>query len=274
MGTKIFRKILISAYSASFLGLLTWMGPSSVWATPFETPDQLPPTGRVPAGTRGNCLPTADDPPVRPRENELQQLTALLPKTNLGWTVSEYPTFYWYVPTLPPRTVEFVLMDDNDQEIYKATFLYNGRSGIISLSLPENAGLPPLEEGKYYHWYFSIICRPQHRDTDIFAEGWIQRVAPSASLTDRLAQSRTERDRAAAYAEAGIWHEAITTLAELRRMEPTDKELAEDWRELLQALPAPEPPLLPLNYLDLLAEAPLLPAVDLRIEPMPPTSNR
>lgn len=273
MPIKIFHKILISAYSLSFMGLF-WSWPSFVSATPFATPDQLPPTGRVPAGTRGYCIPTADDPPLNPQENELQQLTALVPKTNLGLTVSGYPTFYWYVPTLPPRTVEFVLIDENDQEIYKTTFLHDGQSGIISLSLPANAGLPPLEVGKYYHWYFSVICKPKHRDTDIFAEGWVQRIEPSQMLTEQLSQTTLDSERADLYAEAGIWHEALMTLAELRRDDPTNSDLAEDWRELLQALPPPQPPLLPLNYIDLLVAAPLLPEVNLVSEPGPTSMNR
>lgn len=182
------------------------------------------PGRRVGGGTRGEC-------PI-----EAKRLTALVPETNLGLTVADYPTFFFYVPESPiPTTVEFVLLDDSDRQVYETSFMTTGTGGVIDLSLPPNAGLPPLTTGKNYHWYFSVVCNPVNRAEDIFVEGWVQRVELDPILAIKLDKASMQ-ERVNLYAAAGLWHEAITTLTNLRRDRPNDPTMITKWTQLLQSV--------------------------------------
>lgn len=175
-------------------------------------------------GSRGDCPFSA------------KRLTALVPENNLGLTVAASPTFFFYIPQTPtPQTVEFVLLDDNDRQVYKTAFMTTGASGIIHLSLPASKALPPLAIGKNYHWYFSMLCNPANRAEDVFVEGWIKRVEPNPVLALKL-EKASSQERAALYASAGFWHEALVALAKARRDRPNDSAIAANWTKLLQSV--------------------------------------
>lgn len=203
-------------------------------AQEYVPPDRGAPGRREGGGTRGNCL--RGNPP----------LIALVPVTNFGTTLKAQPTFYWHVPTTTTPLAEFVLLDADDNEVYRTTFDLNGNSGIIELALEDQADAPTLEVGQDYHWYFSLICDPGDRSGDIFAEGWIQRIAAPASLTSRLAAT-PENDRATVYAEAGIWYDALSSLAALRQTQPRNPTISTQWATLLRSV-----------GLDTIAEQPFL----------------
>lgn len=212
--------------------------PSRLYSTIRFAPPDLPdgihtPTGRPRGGaSRGQC------------PNVSQPLTALVPtvaqpnrpsrgsaQTVWGLTVAERPTFWFYVPyTLNPEVgLEFVLLDDNDNEIYKAELDATTPSpGIVSVTLPPSA--KALDVGKMYHWYFMVYCAGEN---SVFTEGAVQRVAPPPALVhvDQL----TPREQAAAYADNGIWFDAMTVIATLHREHPNDGAIAADWAALLRS---------------------------------------
>lgn len=200
-------------------------------ANAYEPPDDIGTPGkRQPGGTRGNS--TCSD-----TEN---QLRALVPVNSFGVTVAAYPTFSFYMPKIKAndskRRVELTLMSNDDtQEIYKTSFETGGNSRIISIGLPAHAGLPPLEIGKTYHWAFSIVCNSQERSEDISVHGHIQRVALKDSLSVKLNQA-SPKDKPGIYANAGIWFDTISSLAELRRSNPNDSAIARQWENLLRSV--------------------------------------
>ncbi|MUG98826.1 DUF928 domain-containing protein [Scytonema sp. UIC 10036] len=181
------------------------------------------PGRRVGGGTRSGC------------ELNSKQLMALSPENNLGLTKAAYPTLFFFVPqTSTPKTVEFVLRDDKNHLVYEKTFTKTGSSGIINLSLPQTTSLPPLTIGKNYRWYLSMICEPNNRAKDIVVSGWIRRVQLDPSLTQKLEQIKTAADRADLYASAGLWQDALVTLAEDRYTQPNNSQLVTSWTKLLQ----------------------------------------
>lgn len=194
---------------------------------PPPPPDQDAPNGR----RRGGASRCPDC-----KNNDLP-LTALVPGDNsksfLALTVAEYPTFWFYVPSLlaPEGTVEFVLQDDADNYIYKTTFNSSRTPpGVVSVSLPPGVA-KPLETGKRYHWTFSI----QDSSNSVFVQGFVQRVGLNPTLMSQL-KAATLKERIALYAARGIWHDALTTLADLRRTNPQDATLTADWVNLLQSV--------------------------------------
>jgi len=194
------------------------------------------PNRRGRLGTRGLCpQDVTSGKPKKP-------LTSLLPvksaQANLGLTVAAYPTFFYYLPETSTRQVEFLLVDEEERELYSTTLAVSGEPGVIGLSLPSDEGIPPLEVGRSYHWYFSIVCNPGEFDKsrDPIVEGWIRRVELSSTLLAEKLEGATLRDRAALYAADGIWYETISTLAELRQTNPGDRALASTWSNLLHSV--------------------------------------
>lgn len=180
------------------------------------------PGRRVGGGTRGDC------------NFGQKQLTALMPKNNLALTIAANPLVFFYIPPVTTQTVEFVLLDEAENQVYEKTFKPTGTNGIISLSLPSNAPLKELIIGKKYHWYLSVICNAEDRANDITVDGWIQRVEPNPTLTREL-EKAAPLQRPAILAAANLWQDALVTLAQLRSSHPYDANIAFQWKQLLQS---------------------------------------
>lgn len=202
--------------------------PQNWEAQEYQPPANIGAPGRVEgAGTRGGNCSLADKP-----------LTALVPNNRFGATVAAHPTFFVYMPALSPQerplSVEFLLEDANGNQVYKSTFQANKISGILALSLPAQAGLPSLKVGQDYKWSFSIICNADERSRDIAVEGWVRRVALDPTLEAQLAQA-SPTQQVDLYAEAEIWHDALAALVQLRRNNPSDSAVTQQWEKLLSA---------------------------------------
>jgi hypothetical protein len=165
-------------------------------------------------------------------------LTALVPGNRFGVTVSAYPEFVVYMPgssaESPPLPVEFLLVDKDKNTVYKSVFKTTGNPGILTLRLPQNAGLAPLKIGEDYQWSFSIICQADERSQDITVDGWVRRIELDAALKNQLQQASPEQ-QVELYANAEIWQDALATLIELRRDRPNDVTIAATWQQLLNA---------------------------------------
>ena len=194
-----------------------------------DPPDDINAPGNRTAGGKRGCenmkqlsaskekLLTALVPVYRPKGSGLV----------LGLTTAPNPTFWFYVPYLPTLAAEFVLQDAAGQTVYQTPVTLSGPPGVVSLSLPSTAS--PLEIGKRYHWYFNIYCQPQQ--PPVFVDGWIKRDSLNPALKSQLHKA-TPTQRVALFAAKGIWYDALTASAELRRTDPKHT----DWAALLQTV--------------------------------------
>lgn len=192
------------------------------------------PGRREGGGTRGPCI----------RDTVNDKVMALLPNNGFGTTTAEYPTFAVYLPALSPETnpeIEFVLKTAQQKEIYKTKFRVNRGAGIVNLSLPKTTNLPALKLNENYLWSATLICNPE--DVKIgdlsgnkVVSGVIRRVTPRSNVQQELAKAKSLRDRVVIYAKAGIWYDALSNLAELRRRNPNEPIFSSDWRELLKSV--------------------------------------
>lgn len=159
--------------------------------------------------------------------------TALIPMNNLGKTVAERPTFWFYVPYSPQAAPagEFVLQEEDGNEVYRTAFTLPATPGFVSFSTP--LAVEPLKVNKPYRWYFKLYCEEQISSTPVFVEGWVQRVERTPALERQLQAARSRED--IVYATNGIWYDALNYLAQLRRNNPSNSMLAEDWINLLRA---------------------------------------
>jgi hypothetical protein len=174
--------------------------------------------------TRGGCASS----------NQLS-LTALVPKNKVGRTVSDYPTFFFYLPETEAQLAEFILEDGSGKQIYQQTLTISNLSGTIGISIPANKNVPPLEVGKSYRWKFKVICDAENRSTDMTEIGNVRRVELSADIRRQL-EKADPRQKTFIYAENGIWQDAISNLAATRRANPNDPVLKTDWESLLESV--------------------------------------
>lgn len=158
-------------------------------------------------------------------------LTALIPENNIGKVVEANPTFWLFMPYKSGEVPkgEFILQDENHNDIYRTDFRVNKGEGIVGISLgPEKS----LEINKNYQWYFKLYCDPGKSSTPIYVRGWVKRIALQPQQQKELS-AISPRQRVSFYLRNGIWYSALTELAELRWSNPNNKNLAQDWSQLL-----------------------------------------
>lgn len=218
-------------YLKRLTACLSWLLVLAVCAEPlvaiaqeYKPPKRGTPGRREGAGTRGGgCL----------RGSKL--LMPLTPSDSFSATVSNSPTFFWYVPITVAQTAEFALLDNNDQPLYKTTIALPNQPGIVGFSLPTAIAASVLEVGKDYRWQFSLVCNPNQPSMNPFVEGVVQRVQPESALISQLDNANLY-DRPAIYAAAGIWQDAIAAAAEQRCIQPQNLSLMLSWSRLLRSV--------------------------------------
>lgn len=174
-------------------------------------------------------------PPIR--------LTALVPNSNFGTTVAEYPKFFFYIPDADVAGLEaqFILFNEKDEEIYNKIITLKAKDSdsIISIDLSGSPSFPPLEVGKTYSWGFSISFDKTDHSSDPYVNGSITRVEANSEIKGILEKTLVPK-QPGVYAANGIWYEALASLAQLRCTNPNDATIASDWQSLLQQVGLPE----------------------------------
>lgn len=203
--------------------MVSFSGVSSAQASiRFNSPSVGAPGNREAGASRSSSCASSD-----------RGLVALLPETNLGLTTQAHPTFFAALPPTTATAAEFVLYHEGtDELIYSTAFEITGDAGIASIQLPDQAGQIPLEVGENYYWYFTIVCNPEDRSADMTVQGGVQRVAPDSSLLNQV-EAAQPQEIPSIYAEAGIWHEALSTLVDLNRTNPNDPTIHANLSALL-----------------------------------------
>ncbi len=195
-----------------------------------NSPRQGLPGRRISGGSRSPdtaCLTTPNQP-----------LVALMPKSNLGLTVSEHPTLWFSVPAISSdRTLEFGLYAPSGELLYTTTFSASEKAEVVSLPLPETS--PPLAIDRDYRWYLSVVCNQESRAEDLVVTGWIRRIQADDALSEQLANASAQ-EQFAIYEDSELWCDALTSLAEVRRNTPITDALEQQWITLLESVELPQ----------------------------------
>jgi Domain of Unknown Function (DUF928) len=187
-------------------------------------PPTPPPKGhRVPGGVRrgdnsslGFCKETT---PV---------ITALTPEDAHGNTISEHPTFWFYIPYTSQEIIsaEFSLREGkNEKNGYKISFKVHEKAGIVSISSPAKSKYS-LKPDEYYHWYLKIKCQSNQNstsDSDIVLDGWVQRITSNPTLQPNLITP-------------DLWYDQLNQLAKSRLESPSDSTVNNEWSKLLKSV--------------------------------------
>lgn len=217
---------VMSTTAAAAQNIPSVWGENQLYKPPF---DLQAPGNRNQGGTRAG------------REQALtQKLTALVPQPyNFGVTTEAYPSFLVQAPMLTENpdleSLEFLLLDAEGEEIYRAKFNAEVRNSVLRIDLPKYAGLTELEEGKDYLWILEGFTKDFTLSNDLVAHGWIRRVPPSEKLTASLNSSTSTEDIIQAYIDEQIWYDAIASLESGIHAPNAPEALVTQWDALLKS---------------------------------------
>lgn len=229
---RIFSLIISTTLVASSSLLpqhLAWSHPEGKISLRFPVEDVgQPENGSVGGGVRGG-----EDGPSFCFKDAQKPMTALIPiYSHVGITTSAHPTFFVYVPQIQPQEARFVVYDELGNQLYLTEVALTGTPGIIQLKLPETIS---LENEQDYLWQFIISCTPENPRLQEMVWGIIRRTQLSPTAKRKLErlqfqQQATLLKQAQVYAEAKVWHDTLTILAQLRNSRP------QEWEELLKSV--------------------------------------
>ncbi|MBE9129247.1 MULTISPECIES: DUF928 domain-containing protein [unclassified Coleofasciculus] len=187
---------------------------------PQKPPRSGSPDGREPGGTRGPC------------EDVGSPFTPLLPVTDSefsGFTLTEYPTFWFYIPyqTSSVSSGKFTLEDREENLVYRLRFKLPETPGFVRVSLPTTE--KALEKNKDYRWTLMLYCTsPGSSERDrVWHQGWVERL--EMPELESLVQTAPLTQQLELYIENNIWYDASINLPQIRNS-PTD------WERLLRAI--------------------------------------
>lgn len=226
-------------------------------SVPYRYPRRPPPTRTALGGSRG-------EPICADSNQKIKEIIPLIPdylsvpktieeqnsKNYYGLTLSEYPTLLVYIPKSKATIGELVLRDGNNNSVIRTQFPLPNQAGIVSLNLADT-NIKPLEPNKLYWWSVSIICDSANSSNNGISERILfQRITPSTTLGQQIFNARPTT-LPALYAQGddngGFWYDALSSLADLRQLQPNNPALENQWKEWLDSTKLAE-----------LAEQPLL----------------
>ena len=193
----------------------------------FETEDRGTPSrttggaSRSSAPLNGGC----DEPAPR--------LISVMPKEKITLTFKKYPEFFWYISKSDAQTAEFLLLDENRDIVYRTNFQLPKKQGIFAFTLPPHS--PGLKVNQKYRWSLRVDCSIEQPYNTMSVEGWVERTRLDLSMRIKLNKSEPKQ-RSKIYADAGIWHEAISNAAQQRCNFPQDSNVMLYWNQLLTSV--------------------------------------
>lgn len=207
--------------------VVTHIKPGTATQVQFKPPpDNETPRGSTNGTGRGGQPSAANSAETVPLEWSMWGLT---PDRHYGVTVSERPTIVVYLPKTLEKEVILSLRDEDNRLHYQMKISISGEAGMVAITLREEA--PPLQIGTQYHWDCAFSSPEQLHSSNLSTSGWIRRV----ELED-TAISTLSLEGAIALEKAGVWYDAVATLALLRRTQPDNEAIAHHWRDLLDSV--------------------------------------
>jgi hypothetical protein len=182
------------------------------------------PTRRATAGTRNDhCL------------EDGKKVVALIPENQLSLTAMERPTLLFHIPSTSASTVKFTLQDESGATLYTKISATPAKPDFVRFRLSDFKNSPSLIPGKIYQWTFTLLCDPKNPSANVTVFGHIQRTELDPILTSESKAAKPS-DRATLYAVNGLWYDTAATLAEALQANPTNFQLAQDWKELIKSI--------------------------------------
>ncbi len=211
-------KVLASLIGMALAAALAWVAPAAAQtgtaaqqgagAPAYLPPPRGAPGGRVGGASRGTYKTAVPLPRIEP----------LAPSDQTGLSASPTPSLYFFVsgPVLW-RTQFTISAPMQPVPLIEANIPPPSAAGVYRLDVADYH--VRLEPGIVYTWSVSAILDPNARSRDLVASATLLLGAPDPALENAVRTAPPAR-RAALYAHAGFWYDAVAAAAEA---EPFDR---------------------------------------------------
>lgn len=152
----------------------------------------------------------------------LPSLSVLAPEHE-ALTTQAQPALFWFQGGPAKAKIEVILTEpEKEKPLLNLEGGGEQKAGIHSVSLARQK--ITLEPNRRYHWSVALVPDPKSRSKDVIATGVIKRVEAPAELTAKI-EKASQAERAAIYAEAGFWYDALQALSLAIAAEPKNADL-------------------------------------------------
>ena len=197
---------------------------AAAWARFTPKPGRGRAKQRIGLASRGALCAIAPDS---------KPLTTIVPEVS-EFTAQNNPNFTWFMPQHTYPSTEFRLMAESEnglEIVHRQVFDTLPKNQVVSYNL-EAEGVAPLEQDTLYKWQVHLVCDPDMPSGNLFAEGWIEYEAPSASLQQQL-DSAAESQKAQLWLTNGYWYEGIQVLHTQMQQDTTREAARQEWQTLM-----------------------------------------
>jgi len=195
--------------------------PSKLLYKPPAAAGNIP--ARVSGGARGEAVDAV--------------LIALVPN-HVALTTQAQPSLFWFQSKPAKAKFEVTVVEPKKPK------------PLLSLAAPEadKPGIHRVKLAKYkvelqpdvtYEWSVAIVPDAENRSKDVIAKGVLKRISPPGDLATRV-EKADDLERAAIYAEAGIWYDAFEAVSNAIDAHPDDASLRAQRASLLRQVGLPE----------------------------------
>lgn len=158
----------------------------------------------------------------------------VLTPASAGLTVSASPSLYYYLSDNTGMALDVTINLDR-LTLFQLQVNTPKRKGIYRVSLAELGMM--LEEGKEYEWNVVLIPDPAQGSLNITSTGVVKRVPVEKKLEEMLIEKKSNQYEA--YAENGIWYEALDELNQKILANPKNTKLKTERSDLLKQVGLP-----------------------------------
>jgi hypothetical protein len=196
-------------------------------ASPVRVPIKL--LYKAPAGT-GN-IPTRVSGGARGENGIDSTLFALVPN-HLALTTQAQPSLFWFQSKPAKAKFELTVVEPKKPKpLLSLTSPDADKPGIHRIKLARYK--VELQPDVTYEWSVAIVPDPENRSKDVIAKGVIKRIKPPDNLAT-VGEKASDLERAAAYAQAGVWYDALDAISNAIEANPADASLREQRASLLK----------------------------------------
>ena len=215
-----------SVFLHSFLGA-AFLQTAAPVASSQEKPDPAPSPTKAPAATPApakrktlnftapkNAGPTGPrvdgDGGSRTGTGKLPFICVLAPK-QIALTTQAQPALFWFQTEPSNAGFELTVTEPKKAEpllSLKGEDKQAGGTHSVSLAKHKVTLAPNVS----YQWSIALVPDAKNRSKDLIASGYVKRVEAPAELAAQIAKA-APADRAAIYAQAGYWYDALQSIS-------------------------------------------------------------
>ena len=216
--------LLITSCLFSFSLIAIWITPSQAGIT-FK-----PPVTSAPSRSTGGASRDGGSCAIGKASKSDASIVKLLPKSNIGLTTEQHPSIMVYIPATTAETAFFSIQDENFNHHYQTTLQLPESPGVMEIKLPASA--PALATDTTYQYSLVMICGEYLEPDSPLVSGWIQRIEAKKNAVNQ----KPSVELASKLANDGIWLDALSTLAQLKKSEPSNQSAINSWQQLLNSV--------------------------------------